>query len=70
MNLKELNYVRSAGLGVFMAFVEEICSNNGDIKFGELSPNIFTIFDLLGLPHIFDFVETNDKNNNIRRNEI
>lgn len=41
VNLRELDYISSAGLGVFMAFVEEIRNKSGDIKFAEVRPNIF-----------------------------
>lgn len=76
MNLRYLDYISSAGLGVFMAFVEEVRNNNGDIKFSEVKPNIYTIFELLGFPLIFDFVDTNElalkmfRDNQIRRNDL
>ena len=33
VNFDQLNYISSAGLGVFMAFVEQMRDNQGDIKF-------------------------------------
>lgn len=50
VNLRELDYISSAGLGVFMAFVEEIRNKSGDIKFAEARSSIFIIFDLHGFP--------------------
>ena len=32
VNFKDLDYISSAGLGVFMGFIEEVRNNGGDIK--------------------------------------
>ncbi|MCY4171367.1 MAG: STAS domain-containing protein [Bacteroidetes bacterium] len=61
VNGHELEYISSAGLGVFMAFIEEIRSLNGDIKICELKPKIFDVFDLLGFPKIYHIVETEEE---------
>lgn len=53
-----LRYISSAGLGVFMAFIEEVRENEGDIKITALQPSVFETFDLLGFPHLFDITET------------
>lgn len=61
VNLKNLEYITSAGLGVFMEFIEEIRENKGDILFCCYSQKIYKIFDLLGFPVIFQFFdEEND----------
>jgi anti-sigma B factor antagonist len=61
INFKELDYISSAGLGVFMAFIEEIRQKGGDIKMAEMRPKVFSIFDLLGFPILFDIEkEEND----------
>jgi len=57
VNFKDLNYISSAGLGVFMGFIEHIRDNNGDIKMSNMSPKIFRVFDLLGFPTLYDIVE-------------
>ncbi len=57
----ELEYISSAGLGVFMAFIEEIRSLGGDIKICALQPKIFDVFDLLGFPLIYHIVETEEE---------
>jgi len=54
LNFAKLNYISSAGLGVFMGFIDEIRSKHGDLKFINLSDKIFEIFDLLGFPHLFE----------------
>ena len=58
---KDLQYISSAGLGVFMAFVETVRESGGDIKIAGLQPRVFTVFDLLGFPLLFDIVETEDE---------
>nr|BCX00528.1 MAG: anti-sigma factor antagonist [Bacteroidota bacterium] len=58
INCAELSYISSAGLGVFMAYVEEMRSRGGDIKFCHMSPKIYNIFDLLGFPLLYDILPT------------
>lgn len=57
VNLQGLNYISSAGLGVFMAYVENLRNNDGDIKFSNLKPEVFNIFDLLGFPMLYEFYD-------------
>jgi len=54
VNFKELIYISSAGLGVFMGFIEDIRSNGGDIKLTNMPSKIFRVFDLLGFPTLYD----------------
>jgi anti-sigma B factor antagonist len=58
VDLQGLQYISSAGLGVFMGFVEEIRNNNGDLKICSASPKVFKVFDLLGFPSLYEFYET------------
>jgi len=53
-----LLYISSAGLGVFMAYIEEIRELGGDIKIAALQPKVYNVFDLLGFPMLFDILET------------
>jgi len=57
VNFRDLEYISSAGLGVFMVFIEEIRNGGGDIKLVELKPKVFTVFDLLGFPMLFDILQ-------------
>jgi anti-sigma B factor antagonist len=57
VNFEKLSYISSAGLGVFMAFIESVRDNNGDIKLCAMSDKIFNIFDMLGFPVLFDIVK-------------
>lgn len=61
VNCKELSYISSAGLGVFMAFIEDVRENRGDIKMSDMSPKVFNIFDLLGFPMLYDIVPSEDE---------
>lgn len=56
-----LQYISSAGLGVFMAFIEPIREAGGDIKIAALQPRVFNVFDLLGFPLLFEIVDTEDQ---------
>jgi anti-sigma B factor antagonist len=54
VNFDELAYISSAGLGVFMAFIENVRDNKGDIKLTNMSDKVFNIFDLLGFPLLYE----------------
>ena len=54
----DLTYVSSAGLGVFMAFLEPTRSVGGDLVIAALPTRVFETFDLLGFPEVFRFAPT------------
>jgi anti-sigma B factor antagonist len=54
VNCKDLTYISSAGLGVFMAFIEDVRKNLGDIKMSNMSPKVYNVFDLLGFPILYE----------------
>jgi len=56
-----LAYIASAGLGVFMAFIQDFRDNGGDIKIAELQPKVYNVFDLLGFPMLFDIVPSEEE---------
>ena len=57
VNCKELTYISSAGLGVFMAYIEDVRKNKGDIKLSNMSPKVYNVFDLLGFPLLYDITK-------------
>jgi anti-sigma B factor antagonist len=61
VNFRDLEYISSAGLGVFMVFIEEVRAQNGDIKLAAMPQKVFTVFDLLGFPMLFDIVDTEEE---------
>ena len=58
VSMTDLDYISSAGLGVFMGFIEQIRDNNGDIKLTNMSKKVYKVFDLLGFPSLYDIFET------------
>ena len=54
VNFEKLTYISSAGLGVFMAYIETMRNGKGDIKLCSMSDKIFNIFDMLGFPVLFE----------------
>ena len=55
-----LSYISSAGLGVFMSFIEEIRDAGGDIKLAAIVPKVYQVFDVLGFPALFEILDTVD----------
>ena len=54
VNFEKLSYISSAGLGVFMAYIETMRNNSGDIKLCSMSEKIYNVFDMLGFPILFE----------------
>jgi anti-sigma B factor antagonist len=61
VNLQKCEYISSAGLGVFMGFLEEIRENGGDLKISDASDKVYKVFDLLGFPNIFEIYKTENE---------
>jgi len=61
VNLKDLVYISSAGLGVFMAFIEKMRENKGDIKLTSMNEKVFNIFDLLGFPLLYEIFDDEEE---------
>jgi anti-sigma B factor antagonist len=57
VNCEKLNYISSAGLGVFMSFIEEVRDRGGDIKICGLTPKVKHTFDILGFQDIFEMLD-------------
>lgn len=61
VNGAQLLYISSAGLGVFLGYIDDIRKQGGDIKLAALKPYVFKAFDLLGFHPLFTFVETEEE---------
>jgi anti-sigma B factor antagonist len=61
VNFEKLTYISSAGLGVFMAYIETMRNNKGDIKLCNMNDKIFNIFDMLGFPVLFEIFKNEEK---------
>lgn len=61
VNFQDLAYISSAGLGVFMAFIEKMRENKGDIKLVNMTDKVYNIFDLLGFPLLYEIFKTEEE---------
>lgn len=57
VNCEKLGYISSAGLGVFMTFIEEVRQAGGDIKICGVVPKVRQVFEILGFDNLFDIVD-------------
>ena len=57
VDCSKLTYISSAGLGVFMGFIEELRERGGDIKICALSPKVHQVFEILGFPALYDILD-------------
>lgn len=57
VNCSRLEYIASAGLGVFMAYIEDVRSLGGDIKLTNMTDRVYNVFDLLGFPTLYDILD-------------
>ncbi len=55
VDCEKLTYISSAGLGVFMGFIEEVRDEGGDIKICGLSDKVKQPFEILGFESLYDF---------------
>ncbi len=61
VNFDELDYIASAGLGVFMAYIEDVRSLGGDIKLTNMNSKVYNVFDLLGFPTLYDILDDEEE---------
>lgn len=53
-----LQYISSAGLGVFISFFDELIELGGKFVFSDMSDNVRKVFQLLGLEQLVTIVGT------------
>lgn len=69
VDCSELDYISSAGLGVFMSYLEDFTEKEIYFCLFGLSRQVFEVFKILGLDQLIPIVE--DKNDAIERaNEL
>jgi anti-anti-sigma factor len=61
VDLSGLDYISSAGAGVFIGAIGTAQENDGNIILMKPSPNVKEVFDLLGLSQIFTFKESREE---------
>ncbi len=59
-NLEMLEYISSAGLGVFMSYIEQVRKRAGDIKLVNLSSRVYKIFELVGFTRLYEICESTE----------
>lgn len=47
-----LEYISSAGLGVFMSYLEDLQERDIDLKIYSLTPRVYEVFKILGLDQL------------------
>lgn len=57
VDLSNVEYISSAGAGVFIGALSEAHEHKGNIVLMNPTPNVREVFDLLGLTHIFQVVD-------------
>ena len=55
LDLANLDYISSSGIGVLIGNIKEIRRNKGDIRISSVKPEVYKIFSILELPRIFYF---------------
>ncbi len=61
VDFSDLTYLGSSGLEVILAHIQPVRNAGGDIVLCGMSPKIYNVFDLLGLPSFFTIVPTLDE---------
>ncbi|EKN66536.1 anti-anti-sigma factor (antagonist of RsbW) [Neobacillus bataviensis LMG 21833] len=54
VNLKDVSYLDSTGLGVFVGLFKQLKNNGGELRLVELSERLKRLFKITGLSHIMN----------------
>ena len=58
IDMSSVNYVSSAGWGVFVGEIRSIRENGGDLKIVQMTPDVYDVFEMLEFDRIIDYYET------------
>jgi anti-sigma B factor antagonist len=61
VDLGNVDYISSAGWGIFISEIKSIRENAGDLKLVRMVPDVYEIFELLEFHHILDVYDTVDE---------
>ncbi len=64
IDLGGVDYISSAGWGIFISRIKEVRGNGGDLKLAKMSPGVYEVFELLEFDRIlraYDSVEEAEK---------
>ena len=58
IDLGNVDYISSAGWGIFISEIKAIREHNGDLKLVRMIPDVYEIFELLEFHHILDVYDS------------
>lgn len=61
VDCSELNYISSAGLGVFMSYIEEMNAENITMVIYGLNDKVKNVFQILGLDQLLKIVDNQEQ---------
>ena len=64
VDLGNVDYISSAGWGIFISEIKSIRENGGDLKLVRMVPDVYEIFELLEFHHILDVYDSIDEATN------
>lgn len=60
IDLAGVEYISSAGWGIFISHIKDVRSNGGDIKLASMVPNVYEIYELLEFDNVLRVFATVD----------
>jgi anti-sigma B factor antagonist len=61
VDCSQLEYISSAGLGVFMSYIQDFQANNISLVLCHLSEKVRNVFQILGLDELIKIVNTKEE---------
>jgi anti-sigma B factor antagonist len=61
VDCQHLNYISSAGLGVFMSYLQDLIDKNISMQLFNLSVKVLEVFKILGLDDLIDIVKNKEE---------
>jgi len=68
IDCEKLDYISSAGLGVFMSYIEDLQARSVHFSFFNMNTNVFNIFRILGFDKLL-FIADTEKEAKVYLNE-
>jgi len=61
IDLEEVDYISSAGWGIFVSEIKNVRKNKGDLKLVGMKPEVMEIFELLDFTNILEYYKRTDE---------
>ncbi len=61
VDLTELSYISSAGLGVFISYLDELKTKNVELVLFGLNQNVLEVFHILGLQNLIHITQNKEE---------